>query len=77
MKSLKNISISDFRKILELLGCSFSRTRGGHEAWKKQGLTRPIIFQTHVDPVPEMVVKNAIRDLGITREQFLSVYENL
>lgn len=77
MKSLKNISVSDFRKILEFLGCNFSRTKGGHEAWKKPGLKRSIIFQTHVDPVPEMVVKNAIRDLEITREDFLAAYEKI
>ncbi len=58
-------------------GCYFARTKGGHEAWKKPGLTRPIIFQTHVEPVPEMVVKNAIRDLGISREEFLAIYEQL
>lgn len=77
MKSLKNISISDFRKILTLLGCTYLRSKGGHEAWRKQGLLRPIIFQTNVDPVPEMVVKNAIRDLGITREEFLKAYEEI
>ncbi len=77
MKSLRNISISDFRKILELLGCSYSRSKGGHEAWSRSGLKRPIIFQTHVDPVPEMVVKNAIRDMGISREEFISAYEQI
>lgn len=77
MKTLKNISISDFKKILEQLGCRYARSKGGHEAWKKEGLTRPIIFQTHIDPVPEMVVKNAIRDLGITRQEFLTIYEKI
>lgn len=75
MKSLRNISISDFRKILELLGCNYDRRKGGHEVWEKEGLKRPIIFQTHEDPVPELVVRNAIRDLGISRKQFLDVYE--
>lgn len=77
MKKLSNISIADFRKILTALGCDYYRTKGGHEAWKKFGLSRPIIFQTHVNPVPEMVVKNIIRDLGITRDEFLAVYEKI
>lgn len=77
MKNLRNISVSDFRKILTALGCEPCRTRGGHEAWRKEGLTRPIIFQTHVNPVPEMIVKNIIRDLGISRNEFLDVYESL
>lgn len=77
MKSLRNITISDFRKILTALGCSYRRSKGGHEAWQKAGIKRTITFQTHVEPVPEMVVRNAIRDLGISREDFLKVYESL
>ena len=77
MKTLRNITLADFRRILTALGCEFARTKGGHEAWKRPGLTRTIIFQTHVEPLPEIVVRNAIRDLGITKERFLEVYENL
>lgn len=44
---------------------------------EKRRLTRTIIFQTHVDTLPEMVVRNAIRDMGITKEEFLQVYEKL
>lgn len=77
MKTLKNISIADFKKILAELGCHYHRSKGGHEAWLREGLKRPIIFQTHVDPVPEMVVRNAIRDLELTREEFLKLYEQL
>lgn len=75
MKNLRNISINDLRKILKSFGCLHVRYKGGHEVWKKEGLTRPIIFQTHVDPVPEMVIKNIIRDLNVTREVFLEKYE--
>lgn len=56
MKTLRNIKISDFRKILTLLGCSYRRSKGGHKAWQKEGLRRPITFQTHVEPIPELVV---------------------
>lgn len=77
MKNLRNICLSDFRKILSEFGCVYNRSRGGHEVWKKAGLTRPIIFQFHVDPVPEMIVKNIIRDLGTTREEFLAIYEKI
>ena len=62
MKNLRNISLADFRRILIALGCEYIRTKGGHEVWKKAGLLRPLIFQTHVNPVSELVVKNIIRD---------------
>lgn len=77
MKNLRNISIADFRKVLALLGCEYKRTHGGHEAWWKAGLRRPITFQTHINPVPEMVVQNAIRDLGITRQEFIDTLESI
>jgi len=77
MKSLRNIPIGDFRKTLSALGCSFKRTKGGHEAWWKNGLSRPIIFQNHIDPVPEIVIRNAIRDLGITKQELLNAYESI
>ena len=77
MKNLRNISINDLRMILKAYGCFHVRYKGGHEVWKKDGLTRPIIFQTHVDPVPEMVIKNIIRDLNVSRESFLDKYENI
>ena len=30
-----------------------------------------IILQTHIDPVPEFIVKNNLRTLGLTRKDFI------
>lgn len=70
-KKLKNLTLRDIRAFLILKGCVKDRTRGGHEVWRKPGLARPIIIQTHVDPVPEHVVRSIIKDLGMSREEFL------
>lgn len=77
MKKLSNITITEFRQILTILGLEKDRTKGGHEAWSKEGMTRAVIFQTHKEPVPEFVVKNAIRDIGLTRQEFLDILERL
>ena len=77
MKNLSNIKLSDFRKVLAEFGAYPLRVAGGHEIWAKQGITRTIVFQTHVEPVPEFVVKNAIRDLGISRQEFVEMLESL
>ncbi len=77
MRNLGNISIREFRGALLSLGLEQVRTKGGHEAWMKKGMTRPVIFQTHVEPVPEFIVRNAIRDLGMTRQEFLGILEKL
>ncbi|MBQ9364055.1 MAG: type II toxin-antitoxin system HicA family toxin [Bacteroidaceae bacterium] len=76
---LSNISLVDFRKFLFAVGCSRTATykrakgRGGHEKWNKDGLARPIVVQTHIDPVPEFIVKNTLRDLQMTRDEFFKI----
>lgn len=74
MRNLSNISLREFREVLKTLGLSFTHYTGGHETWWKKGC-RPVIFQTHKDPVPVHIVKNALRDMGITRQQFLEILE--
>jgi hypothetical protein len=67
---LINVSIAQFKYFLTSVGCKFIRYNGGHEIWTRKDLTRPITFQTHIDPVPEFIIKNALRTLGMTRTQF-------
>lgn len=77
MRNLSNISIAEFRAILTLLGLSKVRTKGGHEAWMKEGMTRPVIIQNHVDPIPEFIIRNNLRNIGINKQDFISMLENL
>jgi predicted RNA binding protein YcfA (HicA-like mRNA interferase family) len=77
MKKLSNISLKEFRAVLTALGLHKMRTKGGHEAWVREGLRRPIIIQTHVDPVSELVVRKTINDLDITRDEFIALLELL
>ena len=60
-----------------MLGLTKVRTKGGHEAWMKVGMTRPAIVQTHVDPIPEYVLRNNLRVIGISREKFLELLEKI
>ncbi len=60
-----------------MLGLEYIDTNSGHEKWGKEGLRRPVVFQTHVNPVPEFVIRNAISDMEISRQEFLAVLENL
>ena len=70
--SLSNIPLNKFRTFLFNQGCLRVSTEGGHEKWTREGLTRPIIIQTHIDPVSELIVRNTIRALGISRKEFIS-----
>ncbi len=72
-QKLSNISLKDFRKFLRRGGLNIittSKGRGGHEKWSKKGMLRPITLQTHISPVPEFIVKQILRHLKITREEF-------
>ena len=77
MGTFTNISLSKYRKFLQYAGCVLDSTNGGHEKWTKEGLTRPIIVQNHIDPVPPFIVKNALRNLGITTKEFINIIHSL
>ncbi len=72
-QKLSNVSLRDFRDFLSKAGCKSESIKGGHEKWTKPGLLRPIIVQTHIDPVPEFIVRNTLRNLGMTKEDFFRI----
>ncbi len=69
---LSNIPLDLYRKFLFEQGCERvekgTKGRGGHEKWNRKDLTRPITIQTHIGPVPEIVVKSNLRTLGLSRK---------
>lgn len=71
-KHLRNIPLKLYRDFLREKGCKCTRKKGGHEHWTRKDLLRPITVQTHVDPVPEFIIKNALRQLGLTKKDFLN-----
>jgi predicted RNA binding protein YcfA (HicA-like mRNA interferase family) len=74
---LKNVSLRDCRKFLIKLGCQAKRTTGGHEHWTRKDLLRPITIQTHIDPVPERIMKQIINALEIDRGEFQEILNSL
>ena len=77
-QKLSNIPLSDFRRFLFEMGCTRSeqgtKGRGGHERWVKPGLVRPRTLQTQVDPIPELIVRNTLTNLGKTKQDFFDWY---
>ncbi|MBQ6911772.1 MAG: hypothetical protein IJQ35_06375 [Bacteroidales bacterium] len=70
MGKYSNITVARFRKILKALGLEQVRSKGGHEMWFKEGMLRNVVFQNHVEPIPEDIIKNNIRTIGISKEEF-------
>lgn len=73
MGAFRNVSPALFREYLKSLGLTCERISGGHEIWKTTGMLRPVIFQTHIDPIPEFIIRNNLRNVGKTRKD-LEVY---
>jgi len=67
---LRNVSLRDCRKFLAKVGCKKTRTTGGHEHWTRSDLLRPITIQSHIDPVPERIMKQILAALDFEKEDF-------
>ena len=70
-KHLRNVPLNLYRDFLKAQGCTCNRKRGGREHWTRKDLLRPITIQTHVDPVPEFIIKNGLKQLGLSKKYFL------
>ena len=68
---LKNIPLKTFRDFLSWKGLKRIRTEGGHEVWSRKDLCRPVVLQTHISPVPEFIVKNILRTIDATKEDYI------
>jgi hypothetical protein len=69
-KHLRNVPLKLFKQFLKEMGCTCTRTNGGHEHWTRDDLNRPITIQTHVDPIPKFIIKNALMQLGLSKKDF-------
>lgn len=72
-QKLSNVPLAEFREFLRKAGCKYISTEGGHEKWTRRDLTRPIIVQTHISPIPEFIIKNALRNMGLTKKDFFEI----
>ena len=77
---LSNIKLRLFRKFLKSQGLNIikdTKGRGGHEKWSKLGMLRPITIQTHIDPVPEFIIKQVLRILSLNKKEFIDQIKNI
>ncbi len=74
-KHLRNIELKEFRRFLEQVGCRLIRQKSGHEMYSREDLLRSITLQSHISPVPEFIIKNILRQLNMTKEEFFEELE--
>jgi len=74
-RKLSNLPLAEFQAFLELVGCKYIHTKGGHEKWTRSDLFRPVIIQSHIDPVPERIARKLIKLLGLAREDYHDIMD--
>lgn len=77
MGSSKSVKTKDFRKVIKHWGLVHKRTKGSHESWFKDGMTRPVVIQTNKKELPQFIFKNNLATIGKTESQFFSTLDSL
>lgn len=76
MGRLSNIPLRVFQDFLKAKGLKCIKTEGGHEKWVRGDLRRPVMLQTHVEPIPEFIIRNNLKTIGASIKEFLEYRGN-
>jgi len=63
-------------KIFEMAGCVYVRTRGDHLIYHHPEAVRPVIIPKYRE-VPAFVIKNNMRIIGMSRENYLELLQKI
>ena len=74
MPRKQNITNKQFQKFLLYIGCSQKRSKGDHFVYVRSGLIRPIIIPLD-NPLPQFIIRNNLKLLGISLEEFFNIIE--
>ena len=76
MVGITPISWKKFEKFLFFIGCVLAREKGDHRIYRKAGLKRPIVIPRD-NTLPIFIIRNNLRVLSITPEDYLEILKNL
>lgn len=76
MPALTPVKWKEFERFLLFIGCIFKRQSGGHRIYTRTGLKRPIVVPAH-GTIPVFVIRNNLRLLGITPEQYFEILKKI
>ena len=63
-------------KFVKAVGCTFVRQTSSHRVYWRQDQTRPIIIPTY-KAVPVFIVRNILRQLNISPDEYLRILNDL
>ena len=76
MPELTPIRRKKFEKFLKFVGCTLKRTKGDHFIYDRPGLDRPVVITADKD-VPVFIVRNNLRVLKISSDEFFQILKEL
>jgi predicted RNA binding protein YcfA (HicA-like mRNA interferase family) len=76
MPKKNTVSWKKFEKFLLAVGCRFEREKGDHRIFSRNDVTRPIVFPRD-NPLPLFVIRNNLKLLNISWEEFLSILDKI
>ena len=76
MPKITPLSWKEFEKFLLYVGCEYKRQKGDHRVYWRAGLNRPIILPTYKN-LPIFIIRNNLRPLGISVDEYLQVLKKI
>lgn len=76
MSKLSPIHHTKLEKFAEYVGCVFKRQESSHKVYWRADQIRPIIIPKYKE-VPLFIIQNILRQLKISRDEYLQILEKL
>ena len=76
MAHLTPIHWKKFEKFLLFVGCRFVREKGDHRIYWRNGLLRPVVVPRDTN-LPVFIIRNNLRVLSISPQEYLKILEDL
>ena len=76
MSGLRPISWKKFEKFVLYVGCHYERKSGDHRIYGRGDLKRPVVFPED-KKIPVFIIRNNLRTLGISHNEYLSILEKI
>ncbi|MFA5188559.1 MAG: type II toxin-antitoxin system HicA family toxin [Patescibacteria group bacterium] len=76
MPRLTPIHWKIFEKFILFVGCNFSREKGDHRVYSRDGLKRPVVIPRSGD-LPVFIIRNNLRVLNISPDEYLEILKQL
>lgn len=58
------------------VGCHYERKRGDHRIYWRSDLKRPVVFPEDQE-IPVFIIRNNLRTIGITPEEYLDILNRI